>query len=124
MNILIDSDILIEVLRRRDEILIEKWLRLAESADVPMCTPVSVCELWHGARPSEHVVIQNLFDALLCVQLDEKTGRLAGDYMQRYSKSHSLELADALIAAAAVRHEASLWTRNRKHYPMEDIHFY
>jgi hypothetical protein len=32
------------------------------------------------------------------------TGRLAGDYLRRYRKSHATELGDALIAAAAVKH--------------------
>ena len=31
---------------------------------------------------------------------------------------------DALIAATAVLHHATLWTRNRKHYPMPDVNFY
>jgi predicted nucleic acid-binding protein len=29
-----------------------------------------------------------------------------------------------LIAAAAVLNRASLWTRNRKHYPMKALTFY
>jgi predicted nucleic acid-binding protein len=35
-----------------------------------------------------------------------------------------VELSDALIAATASIHGLELWTRNKKHYPMKEIHFY
>jgi predicted nucleic acid-binding protein len=51
-------------------------------------------------------------------------GRQAGLYLQRYRRSHGVEVADALIAANAVASRAQLWTRNRKHYPMKDVAFF
>jgi hypothetical protein len=124
MTVLVDSDVLIEVTRARDAATLQKWADLAESTDVVLCTPVSVAELWHGARPSEHRVLRDLFNALVCVPLDAATGTQAGEYLRAYHKSHAVELGDALIAAAAVQHNATLWTRNRKHYPMKDLAFY
>jgi predicted nucleic acid-binding protein len=124
MIVLIDSDILIEVARGRDAAIIEKWVELAESDDVVLCSPVSVAELWHGARPKEHKALAGLFRALTCVPIDAETGRQAGDYLRVYHKSHAVELGDALIAAAAVQNRATLWTRNRKHYPMRGVSFY
>lgn len=118
MTVLVDSDVLIEVTRARDAATLERWAGLAESDDIVLCTPVSVAELWHGARPSEHKALRDLFRALVCVPLDAETGTQAGEYLRAYRKSHGVELGDALIAAAAVQHSATLWTRNRKHYPM------
>ena len=46
------------------------------------------------------------------------------DYLARYAKSHSVEIADALIAAAAATSGLRLWTLNRKHYPMQDLRFF
>jgi hypothetical protein len=89
-----------------------------------MCSPVSVCELWHGVRPAEVAALEALFASLICVPVDAEVGRRAGDYLKRYAKSHSLEIADGLIAATATVHKAALWTRNRKHYPMRDIDFH
>jgi predicted nucleic acid-binding protein len=123
MTVLVDSDVLIEVTRARDAATLKRWADLAESEDVVLCTPVSVAELWHDARPSEHKVLRDLFRALVCVPLDAETGTQAGEYLRAYHKSHGVELGDALIAAAAVQHKATLWTRNRKHYPM-DLAFY
>lgn len=124
MTVLVDSDILIEVLRGRDAGILARWTELAESADVVLCSPVSVAELWHGARPKERGAVAALFDALVCVPVDAATGRRTGDYLQRYAKSHAVELGDALIAAAAAGENAALWTRNRKHYPMRGLEFY
>ena len=123
MTVLIDSDVLIEVTRSRDASTLERWAELAESDHVVLCTPVSVAELWHGARSSEYKVLGDLFRALVCVPLDAETGTQAGEYLRAYHRSHGVELGDALIAAAAVQHNATLWTRNRKHYPMK-IRFY
>ncbi|MGC1376897.1 MAG: hypothetical protein WA821_11760 [Anaerolineales bacterium] len=41
--------------------------------------------------------------------------------MNQFSRSHHLELGDALIAACAALNQAELITRNTKHYPMTDI---
>jgi len=124
MIVLIDSDILIEVARGRDAAILEKWAELAESDDVVLCSPVSVAELWHGARPKEHKALTDLFHALACVPVDPETGRQAGEYLRVFHKSHAVELGDALIAAAVLQNRALLWTRNRKHYPMKGLEFY
>jgi predicted nucleic acid-binding protein len=48
-------------------------------------------------------------------------GRKAGVYRRRFGGSHGVEIADALIAAAAHVHGLTLCTRNLRHYPMRDI---
>ncbi|HUY80996.1 MAG TPA: PIN domain-containing protein [Acidobacteriaceae bacterium] len=124
MTVVVDSDVLIEVSRHRDGKLISAWLTLTESEIDVMYSPVSAAELWAGALPHEHDVLTRLFRSLRCAASDEETGKLAGDYLRHYRKSHGVELPDALIAAAAVQNEAALWTRNRKHYPMKEVTFY
>jgi len=124
MSVLVESDILIEVSRGRDRDLVSRWLDLASSNLAVLYSPVSAAELWAGARPPEHDALRGLFHALRCLPIDEESGRQAGDYLRLYRKSHGVELADALIAATAVTHKASLWTRNRKHYPMKDLIFF
>jgi len=124
MTVLVDSDILIEILRARDLAILERWVELSGSDGVILCSAVSVAEVWHGARANEHTALVNLFGTLSCVPVDEETARVAGGYLSHYRKSHGLELGDALIAAAAAGHGATLWTRNRKHYPMKGLKFY
>jgi predicted nucleic acid-binding protein len=68
--------------------------------------------------------LTNLFRALTCIPIDGEVGRRAGAYLQRYRKSHGVEIADALIAAGAAQYGATLWTLNRKHYPMREVSFF
>lgn len=89
-----------------------------------LCSPVSVAELWQGARPKEHRILEALFSSLAVAPIDAAIGHRAGSYLRSFRKSHGLQLGDALVAASAATHEAALWTRNRKHYPMEGLKFY
>jgi predicted nucleic acid-binding protein len=123
MNVLVDSDILIEVFRGRNANIVSKWIELSTSASV-WYSSVSVAELWAGARPREEDAIDNLFGALRCVPIDGDAGRQAGAYLRQYGKSHGVEIGDALIAAGAVATGAQLWTRNRRHYPMKELSFF
>lgn len=123
-SVLIDSDILIEVSRAHDRTILQRWDILGRS-DMPLfCSPVTVAELWHGARPREYSVLSALFSAIGCIPIDATIGRRAGEYLRLFAKSHHAELGDVLIAATASIHKLDLWTRNRRHYPMKDITFY
>lgn len=119
--VLVDTDVLIEVLRARDPGILSEWRRLAESEEPVLFSPITAAELWHGTRKREEAPILQLLSTLICVSVDAAIGRRAGEYLRSFRASHGVELADALIAATAGLHECTLWTRNRKHYPMKDI---
>jgi len=119
---LLDSDVVIDVLRGRRETTraVEQLTR----AGIPTyCTPITWAEVFAGLRPGEEAETQAFFDARGEVILDSAIGRRAGAYLARYGRSHGLEIADALIAAAAATSGLRLWTGNRRHYPMEDVGF-
>jgi predicted nucleic acid-binding protein len=124
VSVLVDSDILIEVSRGRDEDITTRWIVLSQADDPVLYSPVSEAELWAGVRSREYQELTDLLNGLVCVSIDKAIGRRAGEYIKRYGKSHNVDLPDALIASAAVQHEARLWTRNRKHYPMKELAFY
>ena len=123
-SLLIDSDVLIEVSRARDADILSRWDELSRGSASLSCSSVTVAEIWHGARPHEQRTLAALFAALDCIPIDTEIGMRAGDYLKRYAKSHHVELGDALIAATASIHKLELWTRNRRHYPMNDVAFY
>ncbi len=50
------------------------------------------------------------------IQIDELISTKAMFYIEQYSLSHAMELADALIGACAVTRQTSLITGNEKHY--------
>jgi predicted nucleic acid-binding protein len=124
MTVLVDSDILIEVSRGRNTDIVARWMDLSDSDAAVLYSPVSVAELWAGARPSEHDALNNLFGALTCAPIDQEAGHRAAMWLRKYRLSYGVEVADALIAASAVGNRAELWTRNRKHYPMKEVSFF
>jgi predicted nucleic acid-binding protein len=123
-SVLIDSDILIEVSRASDSGILTKWDALSRGSTVLFCSPVTVAELWHGARQQEDRILQALFAAVQSIPIDAEIGQRAGMLLRQYAKSHGVELGDALIAATACLHDLQLWTRNRRHYPMKDLSFF
>lgn len=124
MTVLLDTDIAIEILRGRDQAIVSKWTGLIVSGAVVLYSPVNAAEVWAGALPHEHQHISRFFRPLVCVAADYDIGQLAGEFLRKYARSHSVEIGDALIAATAVLHQSALWTRNRKHYPMPSLTFY
>ena len=124
MTVLVDSDILIEVARGKNSDIVTKWMDLSNSDAAVLYSPVSMAELWAGARSNEQGALNNLFRALTCAPIDKEAGYQAGAWLRKYRLSHGVEVADALIAAGAVANRAQLWTRNRKHYPMKDVSFF
>ena len=122
--VLIDSDVLIEVSRARDQTILARWDELGRGDAVILCSPVNVAELWQGARPHEQKALAALFAVMTCIPIDAEIGQRAGDYLNQYAKSHDVELGDALIAATVSVHNVRLWTRNRRHYPMKGLAFY
>jgi len=122
--VLVDSDVLIEVLRGRNRAILDRWIDLRDSGDPVVYSPITAAEIWRGVRPSETSAVGAAFSALVCIPIDAAIGKRAGEYLARYHASHGIELGDAFIAATAAVHELRLWTRNRKHFPMRDIHHY
>lgn len=117
---LLDSDVVIAWLRREASVV--DWLKERDAAgDVLGWTPVSIAEIGAGIRARESFVMSDLSLVLHCVELDERVGRKAGTYRLHFGGSHGIEIADALIAAAAHVHGMTLCTRNLRHYPMRDI---
>jgi predicted nucleic acid-binding protein len=124
VSILLDSDVVIEILRSRDQVVVSQWSALASSNAEILFSPVTAAEIWAGARENEFPATSRFFEPLACVPISHQVGRLAGEFLRQFSGSHGLKIGDALIAATAVRYQASLWTRNRKHYPMPQLNFY
>jgi predicted nucleic acid-binding protein len=124
VTVLLDTDVAIEILRSRNQIISSKWSSLVASGTVVLYSPVVAAEVWAGALPHEHHLISIFFRPLICIPTDYEIGELAGELLRKFAKSHGLEIPDSLIAATAIHHKAALWTRNHKHYPMPELTFY
>jgi len=123
IGVLYDSDVIIDILRGRSQVV--EAATVLEGGGVPTyCTAIAFAEIHAGLRPGEEPMTEAFFEARGEVVLDGRVGRRAGAYLARYAKSHGVEIADALVAAAAATSGLRLWTLNRKHYPMPDVGFY
>src|SRR5439155_18019212 len=85
---------------------------------------IYLAEAYAGVRPGEQAVTEAFFSARGDIPIDAAIGRRAGSYLARFSRSHGVEIADALIAAVAASARLPLWTLNRRHYPMPDVTFF
>lgn len=115
MKLLIDTNILIDQLRGlKPAILFAK--ALPEDTAI---SAITVVEIYAGARSEQQrLKATALIGTYKILVLDAGSAELAGDYMQRFSRSHALDLADAAIAATAKYHNRAFITLNLKHFPM------
>lgn len=116
--VIIDSDILIWVLRGNPQITEKFNKTVSETEGNIFITPVQIAEIYAGVLPKEKAMVESFMSSLGVIAIDEKIGRQAGDFINKYGKSHSVTLADALVASASSISGYGMWTRNKKHYPM------
>ncbi len=124
MAIVIDTDVVIELLRHRDAGILAIWQRLVEDGEQIVFSAITMAEIYHGVRPSEEAAVAAAFSVMVCAPVNTEIARRAGEYLRTFNRSHGVELGDALIAATACEFGFPLWTRNRKHYPMKDLRLY
>lgn len=122
-KILLDTDVFIEILRGNEKVDAEVR-ELITLKHLVVYTPVSEAEIYRGLRSNEREKTRITLEAFECLPITKEIGTRAGEYLRKYSRSHGLEISDALIAAAAAVCKYQLCTFNWKHYPMSDIESY
>ncbi len=117
-TVLIDTDVLINFLRGRDEARAQLE-KLAGEADL-CCSAITVAEIHAGMKEHERTRTSELIDSFMIVDVTREIAEKAGAY-KRSITAQKLELDDCLVAATAYIMRAVLATGNSKHYPMTDI---
>jgi predicted nucleic acid-binding protein len=124
MRILLDTSVLIDVLRMRHgrrELLAE----LTRGSNILATSVLNVAELYAGMRPEEETQTEKFLDALDCYELTTAAARLAGTLKNKYAKKgRTLTLADTIVAAIAIERGCILMTDNRKDFPMPELDCY
>ncbi len=114
-RLLIDTDVLVEYLRGRQEAV--EYLE-GLTADLYVSV-VSVAELFAGVRgDQEERSLEQFLLVFTALPVTERVARLGGLYRRDYRPSHGTGLADALIAATAEENGSGLVTFNRRRFPM------
>lgn len=117
MTVVVDTSVLIDVLRGEDAALAA--LKAARAEGIVHASEVSRLEVLAGMRPSEEVATRTLFAALEWHPLDDTIAEIAGGLGRRWLPAHQgIDAADLAIAATADLLHARLFTRNVRHFPM------
>ncbi len=113
--LLLDTDVLIDYLRSRSEAI-----GYIEQLTEPLVmSAITLAELYAGVREgTERTALDRFVQAFTVLPIDHEIAVQGGLYRRDYGKSHRVGLADALIAATAEKHNATLVTLNNKHFPM------
>ena len=124
MRLLLDTSVLIDVLRLRHgrrELLAE----LARAGHALATSALNVAEVHAGMRPEEQSQTELFLGALECHDLTASAGRLAGRLKWEWGRrGKTLALADTIIAAIALENHCTLITDNRKDFPMPELEQY
>jgi len=112
--ILCDTDVIIEILKGN-----EKIIKTIESIGLEniAISSITVMELYFGALNKKELdKIKKHLKALNIVHFDNDVSELAVSMIESYSKSHGLQIPDAIIAATALLSELKLLTLNLKDF--------
>jgi hypothetical protein len=116
--VMIDSDIIIWILRGKKEIK-NQFEKVVSSPDnFIFITPIQIVEIYAGLRRRERVMTEIFLNSFKKIKIDYLTGKLAGEYLNKYKKKTGLSIFDAIIAASCELNDLKIWTLNKKHYPM------
>ena len=113
-GVLVDSDVLIWTLRGHAPAVAQ----MAGLADWHI-SAVSYMELAQGCRnKAELKAMQKAFksEGNDVLPITQGISDMACNLVEKYALSHSLHMADALIAATAIDHSLPLLTANAKHF--------
>jgi predicted nucleic acid-binding protein len=112
---IVDTNILIDSLRGKNEAI-----KFLESSDQQFSlSVVSVAELYAGLKGEKEAnQLQEFLKTFAIYPVDTDVARIAGQYLNKYGKSHALGMADALIAATTTIQGERLASLNVKHFPM------
>jgi predicted nucleic acid-binding protein len=111
---LIDTNILIDRLRGRAEVLQLVDERLGDLAT----SSLVIAELYQGVRDHEREALDELRDSLMVLDATTEIAEQGGLHARQFRSSHGAGLIDCLIAATATHYDLQLVTLNAKHFPM------
>jgi len=111
--ILLDTNILIEILKDNQD-----TLNKITSLQAPFSiSSITAMELIYGAKNKNEVQkLERFIQLFNTIHINENISNQALQLVTQYAKSHTLDIPDSLIAATALKHNASLFTYNVKDF--------
>jgi predicted nucleic acid-binding protein len=124
MRLLLDTSVLIDVLRARRGR--RAWLaELVREGHSLETSALNVAEVYAGMRPEEEARTREFLGALFCHPIDASAAERAGRFKHQWAlKGRTLPIADTIVAAVAAEQKCVLATDNRKDFPMAEVRLY
>lgn len=120
ISCIIDTDITIDFLRRRE--YAQKLLKSRAEEGLMAISTLTHLEIYQGMKTGEEELTNAFLDGLISVAVDIPIARRAGTMLRGLrSKGMTIGIADAIIAATALQFGAPLLTNNIEHYPFPDL---
>jgi predicted nucleic acid-binding protein len=117
---LLDTDIVIDFLRRRD--YAQKLLNQWAGKGLLAVSTLTHCEICQGMRAGEEEVTNTFLDSMISIAVVTTIARKAGNLIRKNrSKGITTGMADAIIAATALHLGTPLITNNVVHYPFPEL---
>lgn len=117
MSVLVDTSVLIDVLR--GESAAAAVLRDARATGPLHASEMTRLEVLAGMRPAEEAATRALLEVLTWHPVDESVAEVAGELGRKWLPGNrGIDSADLAIAATAVLLDARLLTTNIEHFPM------
>jgi predicted nucleic acid-binding protein len=124
MRLLLDTSVLIDVLRMRrgrSELL----AKLVREGHLLATSSLNIAEIYAGMRASEAAATEKFLGHLDCYDLTRAIGRTAGQLKSQWGRrGRTLTLADTLVAAVALEHDCVLMSDNTRDFPMAGLKLY
>ncbi len=124
MTLLLDTTVLIDVLRARNNrrILLAEFV---EAGHTLATSAINIGEVYAGMKPAEAEATERLLSSLDCYPITATIARQAGSLKSKWAqKGRTLTLADMLIAAVALEHQLTLMTDNSKDFPIPSLNLF
>ncbi len=118
---LLDTDTLIDFSKKYHPIKNRLLDMLQSKAIIGIC-PINVAEFYTGVPLNQHNHWNEFLATFTYWSISKEAAIQAGIYRHHFlRKGKQLTVTDALIAAVAREHNATIVTTNIKDYPMEDV---
>ena len=113
--VIVDTDILIDFgLDRPDAV--QTMAKLEENYTITVSV-ITAMELYAGCRSKKDLKkVDELLSGIQIELVTKTVSEKAFELMKKFRSSHGVEINDMLIAAAAMKLEVKLISKNQKHY--------
>jgi predicted nucleic acid-binding protein len=124
MTLLLDTTVLIDVLRNRGNRRAH-LAKLVEQDHFLAISALNLGEVYAGMRPDEAAQTEAFLASLECFPVTAPIARRAGSLKFAWQqKGRTLTLADMIVAATALEYSLTLVTDNLRDFPLAELAFH